>query len=544
MDKEPPKVAKVEKEKVEKNENELEETKKEKEEEEKPEKKPSEILEHKENQPPVHVDLVKTEKREVKQKSPSQSKTPETTKPLKKKETKTAVLEKRVQKPPKPKIAPLDTKSRGSDDTSDSNPQSPQPLPSPGLLNKIQTLIVSTKNTKKPPAKRVRSRVPKSLKDVGEPVNILSTDKPDAKREKSQTRLLSMKKLMLFLDVDHTLLHATRNERAKEFLTHPILKQSIHEIMFENMRGVPYFVKLRPGVNKFLTSAAEKFNIVLYTMGFKAYAKKVRELMDPTGHLIKAIISREDHNNRRGEDAKKSIQEFIPLYDSNTLIIDDFAKVWEKPENVLEVPRYAFWPDNDSDIKNYNAPGVDPWAAIELQKKDADLTLRNIDTILSTVHSVWYKPDRPSFSAPRIVDMLASGVLKGCEIVFTGIIPVQNDPRESPFWKLAKRFGCVCARNVTTSTTHVIADRRQTEKVNQAKRNPALAVVHLNWLLQSCACFVRADEKQFEFRKPPPPLQPHSTREIEMQKLRKFSGLDAFLENFENQSKKEMTEAK
>ena len=55
---EPPKVAKVEKEKVEKNENELEETKKEKEEEEKPEKKPSEILEHKENQPPVHVDLV------------------------------------------------------------------------------------------------------------------------------------------------------------------------------------------------------------------------------------------------------------------------------------------------------------------------------------------------------------------------------------------------------------------------------------------------------------------------------------------------------
>ena len=119
----------------------------------------------------------------------------------------------------------------------------------------------------------------------------------------------------------------------------------------------------------------------------------------------------------------------------------------------------------------------------------------------------------------------------------------------------------MCARNVTTSTTHVIADRRQTEKVNQAKRNPALAVVHLNWLLQSCACFVRADEKQFEFRKPPPPLvkfvigesfvrswflfeQPHSTREIEMQKLRKFSGLDSFLENFENQSKKEMTEAK
>jgi len=494
------------------------------------------------------------EKQEIKKKStnPPDSKTPEATQskmpeviiiePDEKKRTKikSSGPKKKRGKKPVPLLVAADSKSMNSDDTSDSLPN---PAPSPnGLLSKVKTLIESNvslpknQNAKKPPVQRKRNRAPKGLKDVAKPVSILSTDKADKKREKSQTRLLSMKKLMLFLDVDHTLLHATRNERAKEFLAHPILKQSIHEINFENMRGVPYFVKLRPGVNKFLTSAAEKFNIVLYTMGFKAYAKKVRELMDPTGHLIKAIISREDHNNRRGEDAKKSIQEFIPLYDSNTLIIDDFAKVWEKPENVLEVPRYAFWPDNDSDIQKYNEPGADPWHESELQKKDADLTLRNIDTILSTVHAVWYKPERPSFSAPRIVDMLASGVLKGCEIVFTGIIPVQNDPREHPHWKLAKRFGCVCARNVTNSTTHVIADRRQTEKVNQAKRNPALSVVHLNWLIQSCACFVRADEKQFEFRKPPPPLQPHSTKEIDIEKLRKFSGLDYFLETFEAKS--------
>eukprot|EP00494_Astrolonche_serrata_P025140 UN25401 len=148
------------------------------------------------------------------------------------------------------------------------------------------------------------------------PINIECKDEKHAQREKSQKKLLSMKKLMLFLDVDHTLLHATRSTEAKKLLNHPILKQSIHEIEFENPYNVPYYVKLRPGVENFLETATEKYNIVLYTMGFKAYAEIVRKLMDPTGHLIKATISREDHVARRGENGKKSIQEFIPIYDS------------------------------------------------------------------------------------------------------------------------------------------------------------------------------------------------------------------------------------
>lgn len=349
---------------------------------------------------------------------------------------------------------------------------------------------------------------------------ILAKNKRDEGAEKSQQKLMSMNKLMLFLDVDHTLLHATKSPRAKAHMNHPILKQSIHEIEFPNPNNCPYYVKLRPGVESFLQTAAEKYNIVLYTMGYKAYAEIVRRLMDPTGHYIRAIISREEHVNRRGEGGKKSIQEFIPLYDSNTVIIDDVTKVWEKPNNVLAVPRYSFWPENE------NFDVEEAWDSKILEKKEQDFTLRNISHLLSAVHSMWYTPPKPIFSAPRLLDAMAKGVLHGCELVFTGIIPQQANPTQHAAWKLALKFGAKCSQNITKTTTHVIADRRITAKVQSGKRNAALSVVHVNWLYQSAMQFVRADEKHFEFRKPPPPLKAHSDKKLEISTLREISDID------------------
>merc|ERR1712083_873580 len=167
---------------------------------------------------------------------------------------------------------------------------------------------------------------------------------------------------------------------------------------------------------------------------------------------IKAIISREDHNARRGEDGKKSIQEFIPLYDSNTVIIDDVTKVWEKPDNVLEVPRYSFWPENE-------ALEIDAsWESQKLEKKEQDFTLRNTSHLLASIHEMWYSSSKPIFSAPRFIDALAKGVLHGCELVFTGIIPQQAKPESNVHWKLALKFGAKCSQRITETTTHVIAD--------------------------------------------------------------------------------------
>lgn len=352
---------------------------------------------------------------------------------------------------------------------------------------------------------------------------IMAKQKRTKDMDTSQDKLMKMNKLMLFLDVDHTLLHATKSPRAKDHMNNPILKQSIHEIEFPNPNNCPYYVKLRPGVESFLQAAAEKYNIVLYTMGYKAYAEKVRQLMDPTGHYIRAIISREEHVNRRGEGGKKSIQEFIPLYDSNTIIIDDVTKVWEKPDNVLEVPRYSFWPENENLEKD------EAWEGNVLEKKEQDFTLRNISYLLNDIHKMWYTPPKPIFSAPRLLDALAKGVLSGCELVFTGIIPQQTNPLDNSVWKLALKFGAKCSQTITETTTHVIADRRITAKVQNGKKKPNLNVVHVNWLYQSAAQFVRADENHFEFRKPPPPRKAHCDKKLEISSLHQICEIDTLI---------------
>eukprot|EP00493_Phyllostaurus_siculus_P004251 UN04271 len=84
---------------------------------------------------------------------------------------------------------------------------------------------------------------------------------------------MSMNKLMLFLDVDHTLLHATKSPRAKAHTNHPILKQSIHEIEFPNPNNCPYYVKLRPGVESFLQTAAESIILFCIPWGTKRTPK-------------------------------------------------------------------------------------------------------------------------------------------------------------------------------------------------------------------------------------------------------------------------------
>merc|ERR550534_212797 len=274
------------------------------------------------------------------------------------------------------------------------------PPPPPPIPPKVEDAESSSDEVPQSPKHPVISRIDEMLQKKRRERcdSILAKHTQEADMERSQQKLMSMNKLMLFLDVDHTLLHATKSPRAKAHMNHPILKQSIHEIEFPNPNNCPYYVKLRPGVESFLQTAAEKYNIVLYTMGYKAYAEIVRRLMDPTGHYIRATIAREEHVNRRGEGGKKSIQEFIPLYDSNTIIIDDVTKVWEKPDNVLAVPRYSFWPENETLELD------EAWDSKSLEKKEQDFTLRNISHLLDAIHEMWYKPPKPIFSAPRLLD--------------------------------------------------------------------------------------------------------------------------------------------
>ena len=105
-----------------------------------------------------------------------------------------------------------------------------------------------------------------------------------------------------------------------------------------------------------------------------------------------------------------------------------------------------------------------------------------------------------------IVPELRRSVLKGTNLVFTGVIPTNCRHEESQAWKIAKQFGAGVTKQLMTRknnpdksrrTSHVIAARRGTEKACQALRLPNVKLVNPNWLWTCAERWEWVDERLF-----------------------------------------------
>ena len=56
-------------------------------------------------------------------------------------------------------------------------------------------------------------------------------------------------------------------------------------------------------------------------------------------------------------------------------------------------------------------------------------------------------------------------VLAGVRLVFTRVIPLEQEPSSHPLWRLAESCGATCSGALDAGTTHVIAGASGTEKV-------------------------------------------------------------------------------
>lgn len=81
-------------------------------------------------------------------------------------------------------------------------------------------------------------------------------------------------------------------------------------------------------------------------------------------------------------------------------------------------------------------------------------------------------------------------------LVFTRVIPLEQDPSSHPLWRLAESFGARCSGVLDGATTHVVAGASGTEKVLQA-RAAGKWVVTPAWLECSCILWKRASEDRF-----------------------------------------------
>lgn len=116
----------------------------------------------------------------------------------------------------------------------------------------------------------------------------ISTEYAQTLSTDTSQSLRSAKKLNLVLDLDHTLLHATADQRASSLLEKC---QDVHTILLPFMEGHPYYqggavnmsqphyVKLRPHLAEFLCAIMDQYEVTIYTAGTRGYAEKICEVI-------------------------------------------------------------------------------------------------------------------------------------------------------------------------------------------------------------------------------------------------------------------------
>ena len=111
--------------------------------------------------------------------------------------------------------------------------------------------------------------------------------------------LLSKKKLLLVLDLDHTLLVSTRMADLPEDML-PKAEQLLGEQGIgeqQQLFKLPHMLmwtKLRPGIREFLVEAHKLFELHIYTHGDQDYAAEMAKLLDLNktlfgGRVISAV---------------------------------------------------------------------------------------------------------------------------------------------------------------------------------------------------------------------------------------------------------------
>lgn len=153
---------------------------------------------------------------------------------------------------------------------------------------------------------------------------ILSTETAARRNQKSHNdKLFAEKKLILILDLDQTILHT--NDRV-----------SFCDFTF-NLNNRIHYVKLRNNLDQFLEEISSLYEIHVYTMGTREYAKLICDYIDPNKvYFGDRIVTRSENFN----ELKKNIGR-ITTIKQNVVILDDRADVWDYDPNLILIK--PFW---------------------------------------------------------------------------------------------------------------------------------------------------------------------------------------------------------
>ena len=167
--------------------------------------------------------------------------------------------------------------------------------------------------------------------------------------DEAKRRLLASKKLSLVVDLDQTIIQATVDPTVADWQkdehnpNHDAVKHVRAFLLKDDgpgNRGCWYYIKLRPGLKDFLENVSKIYELHIYTMGTRAYAKNIADIIDPEHKIFgDRILSRDES----GSSTAKNLQRLFPVDTKMVVIIDDRGDVWKWSPNLIKVTPYDFF---------------------------------------------------------------------------------------------------------------------------------------------------------------------------------------------------------
>ncbi|MQL74755.1 hypothetical protein Taro_007130 [Colocasia esculenta] len=218
------------------------------------------------------------------------------------------------------------------------------------------------------PAKRLRTG---GVGDVGPRAAVVMPEKKE-------------KRLVLVLDLDHTLLHTTpalRLAPGEAYLLRRPPPPLGQRTLFDLRETHGILTKLRPFVRTFLREAGAMYDLRICTKGNSAYAHRMTRLLDPEGSHFSPgdIVAREDFR----EKDKKSL-DVVPGGDERVVVIlDDTVDVWENHlDNLVRVRPYGYF-------AFHGRPGEKSFAEARLDEEEAAGALAKSLDLLRRAHEMF-----------------------------------------------------------------------------------------------------------------------------------------------------------
>jgi RNA polymerase II subunit A-like phosphatase len=131
-----------------------------------------------------------------------------------------------------------------------------------------------------------------------------------------------------------------------------------------------HIVKLRPGLNQFLSQLTSLYDLHIYTHGTRKYAEVIAKIIDPEQKFFRdRIVARTD----TPDVAHKSLKLLFPSCDdSMILVLDDRIDVWhENPDNVMLIEPYHFF-TSSAEINNASGRSMIQIGSLDAEDKKAD----------------------------------------------------------------------------------------------------------------------------------------------------------------------------